>query len=397
MGRAAPDCPVGAGVQHHVVLKTPPATSVADAPKIYSSISKLATVSQAPFSASPLATVAHTAPNPTKTRGEMKTMAIHHPDVSPQMSIRKKTSWKVAAAATTPSIAVAIRRLKNGARSTGSGRREPTLIFMLPQYRPAAAAVGDDRPLRARFAARYCADMEQVAESLYRLGRKHHNFYLIVEGGRATVIDAGGSRELPLLEAGLAALGLALDDVEALLITHAHTDHIGFARQVSRRGISVKVHEAEAAYAMDGAAGTQVGVADLPMWKPRAIVFVFEMIRAGAHRGYRLKDVETVADGDRLDLPGRPRVVGTPGHTAGHASYLIEDRRALCAGDALVTDGLIRPRAGPQLLPEMFHTDPEKAAESLQRLVELEADLVLPGHGDPWRGSLADAVAQARQ
>ena len=167
--------------------------------------------------------------------------------------------------------------------------------------------------------------MEQVAEGLYRLGRKHHNFYLIVEGGQATVVDAGGSRELPLLEAGLAALDLTLDRVEAVLITHAHTDHIGFARRVSERGVSVKVHEAEAAYAMDGSAGSQVGTTDFPLWKPRAIVFLAEMIRAGAHRAYRLSNVETVTDGERLDLPGRPRVVATPGHTAGHASYLLEN------------------------------------------------------------------------
>jgi glyoxylase-like metal-dependent hydrolase (beta-lactamase superfamily II) len=37
-----------------------------------------------------------------------------------------------------------------------------------------------------------------------------------------------------------------------------------------------------------------------------------------------------------------------------------------------------------------------QASESLARLEELEADVLLPGHGDPWTGSPADAVAQAR-
>ncbi len=237
--------------------------------------------------------------------------------------------------------------------------------------------------------------MEQVAENVFRLGRKHHNFYLLVEGGRATVVDAGGSRELPLLETALAAVGLNLDAVEALLITHAHTDHIGFARLVAKRGISIKVHENEAAYAIDGSAGSQIAVFELPLWKTRAIVFLAEMVRAGAHRGYRLRDVETVVDGDRLDLPGRPLVVATPGHTAGHASYLFDDRKVLCSGDALVTDGLISGGAGPQLLPEIFHANSEQAADSLQILARLDADVVLPGHGLPWRGSVADAVKRA--
>jgi glyoxylase-like metal-dependent hydrolase (beta-lactamase superfamily II) len=237
--------------------------------------------------------------------------------------------------------------------------------------------------------------MEQVAEGLYRLGRKHHNFYLLAKGGRATVVDAGGSRELPLLEAALTALGLTLDAVEALLITHAHTDHIGFARLLEKQGISVRVHEDEAAYAMDGSAGSQIGPTDVPLWKPRVIAFIAEMMRSGADRGYRLKNVEMLSDGDQLDLPGRPQVIATPGHTAGHASYLFAEKKALCAGDVLVTDGLVRGGFGPQLLPDKFHHDMAMVRESLERLAGLEAELLLPGHGAPWRGSMADAVQRA--
>ena len=237
--------------------------------------------------------------------------------------------------------------------------------------------------------------MEQVAEGLYRLGRRHHNFYLYVEGGRATVVDAGGSRELPMLEAALTALGLSLDAVEALLITHAHTDHIGFARLLEKQGVSVRVHEDEAAYAMDGAAGSQIGPTDLPLWKPRCVAFIAEMMRAGADRGYRLKNVETLSDGDQLDLPGQPTVIATPGHTAGHASYLFGGKKALCAGDVLATDGLVRGGFGPQLLPDKFHHDVAMVRASLDRLSGLEAELLLPGHGPPWRGPIEDAVERA--
>lgn len=238
--------------------------------------------------------------------------------------------------------------------------------------------------------------MEQVAAGVYRLGRRLHNFYLLSEGGKATVVDTGGSRELPLLEAGLASVGLTLDDVEAVLITHAHTDHLGSAGRISNRGVPVKVHEDEAAYARDNSAGSQVGTTDLPLWNPRAYVFLFEMIRAGAHRSYRVQNVETVTDGERLDLPGRPRVIATPGHTNGHAGYLFETYRVLCSGDALVTDGLISRRAGPQLMDRRFHADPDRARASLNKLAGLAADLILPGHGPPWQGSPAEAVEFAK-
>lgn len=238
--------------------------------------------------------------------------------------------------------------------------------------------------------------MIEVTRGIHRLGGKRHNFYLVAEGGRATVIDSGGSRELPALESGLASLGLGLDAVEAILITHAHTDHIGFARRASERGISVRAHEGEVGYVRDRSQGSQIGPRDVPLWSPRIWLFLAEMIRSGAERGYPVPNVEAVRDGEVLDLPGRPRVVATPGHTAGHASYYLEDRKVVFSGDALVTMDLLSRSRGPLLLPEVFHHDAALAAESLDRLEALDAEVLLPGHGDVWHGDVAEAVAAAR-
>lgn len=70
--------------------------------------------------------------------------------------------------------------------------------------------------------------MRDITPGIHRLGSSHHNFYVITEGGKATVIDAGCSKEWPKLVEGLTAIGLALNDVEAIIVTHAHADHIGF-------------------------------------------------------------------------------------------------------------------------------------------------------------------------
>jgi glyoxylase-like metal-dependent hydrolase (beta-lactamase superfamily II) len=63
-------------------------------------------------------------------------------------------------------------------------------------------------------------------------------------------------------------------------------------------------------------------------------------------------------------------------------------------GDALVTAHAVLLGRGPQVLPAFFnHGDPVPALAALEAL---DADLVLPGHGEPLRRPIAEAVAEAR-
>ena len=105
--------------------------------------------------------------------------------------------------------------------------------------------------------------------------------------------------------------------------------------------------------------------------------------------------VRTYGDGERLDVPGRPRVISTPGHTYGHSSLLFEDRGALLAGDAFVTLDPYTGRSGPCLVAGAATADSTMAMASLERLAGLDADVALTGHGEPWHGSLREAVDHA--
>jgi len=95
-------------------------------------------------------------------------------------------------------------------------------------------------------------------------------------------------------------------------------------------------------------------------------------------------------------VPGRPRVVYTPGHTFGHCSFHLPDRDAVVAGDALVTLNVYTGGRGPELMPRGSTADSAQAQRSLDRLEETGASTLLPGHGEPWHDGVDEAARRAR-
>jgi glyoxylase-like metal-dependent hydrolase (beta-lactamase superfamily II) len=238
--------------------------------------------------------------------------------------------------------------------------------------------------------------MHQVGDGIYRLGTAIHNFYVITKGGKATVIDAGCSKELPKLEQGLASIGMKRDDVEAIILTHAHTDHIGFAAEANAAGTEVRTSEIVGPIATGDQVGNELKIRQLPLWKLGTWKFLTGLLKVGVMNAPRVETVATFEDGDVLDLPGSPRVVYSPGHTIGHACFYLPQTKTLLTGDALVTrDVLNHCDSAPQLMPCVFHTDPAQARASLHILRALDTELVLPGHGSPYHGQIAEAAEAA--
>jgi glyoxylase-like metal-dependent hydrolase (beta-lactamase superfamily II) len=186
--------------------------------------------------------------------------------------------------------------------------------------------------------------------------------------------------------------------VEAVVLTHAHADHVGVAEMLRREtGARVFVHADDEQLATTGKAIGKNEGPFLPYLRHAAAwKLLWELGRNGALRVRAIHDVTTFTDGEQLDVPGRPRVVQTPGHTPGHCALVFSESGVVFVGDALCTYNPLTGTRGPQLMPKAFTRNLHQANTSLDRLAEVEAANVLPGHGEPWTDGAKAAAEQAR-
>jgi glyoxylase-like metal-dependent hydrolase (beta-lactamase superfamily II) len=238
----------------------------------------------------------------------------------------------------------------------------------------------------------------QLAPGIHRLGNEYVNCYLLEEGNDLTLVDGGFPAFRHQLDHYLQERGRSVKDISAIILTHAHSDHVGMVESVRRAsGATVHVHAADEVMARTGKSHEREGNM-LPYLRYPALYKLF--LVAGRNGGARAPDIEALEtfDGEQdLDVPGRPRVIPTPGHSPGHVAFHLPEQGVLIAGDALCTYNPLTGKYGPQLMPKAFAADSGQALASLAALERIDATLTLFGHGEPWTAPPRDAVAQARE
>ena len=105
--------------------------------------------------------------------------------------------------------------------------------------------------------------------------------------------------------------------------------------------------------------------------------------------------LQTIADGDVLDVPGSPGIIHTPGHTPGRVAAHVPAVDVLFAGDTMTTRNVLTGVTGPG--PAPLTLDPAQALASLDRVEGVDATWVLPGHGPAWDGGVPEAVRLIRE
>jgi glyoxylase-like metal-dependent hydrolase (beta-lactamase superfamily II) len=237
-----------------------------------------------------------------------------------------------------------------------------------------------------------------AADGVHRVEDAYVNWYLVEEDGRLTVVDAGHPRSWSSLAEVLRRIRRTTSDIEALVLTHGHFDHMGFVRRAQGElGIPVLAHERELPvvshpWRYDHERSRLPYLARYSGFR-RAFA---AMGAAGALWVRGTDEVTTYASGERLDAPGRPLVLATHGHTHGHCSLQLPERGTVIAGDALVTFNPYTGGHGPQIVSGAATADSAEALAALDALAGTGAETLLPGHGRPWTEGAAAAVERAR-
>lgn len=201
-------------------------------------------------------------------------------------------------------------------------------------------------------------------------------------------LDAGQPRKGRAFLAGLNAARIQPSDVGLILLTHAHWDHMGSARDLKEiTGAPLAVHHREAAWVEHGNPPLPPGVT---LWGKLFMAIhrpLMPFINVPAARVDRLLD-DSVASLEEFGIPGL--VVPTPGHSPGSVSVVLE------SGEAFVGD-LAMNRFPLRLSPGLpiFADDPRQVVESWQRLLQHDVSTVYPAHGESFSADIMRAALDA--
>jgi glyoxylase-like metal-dependent hydrolase (beta-lactamase superfamily II) len=220
----------------------------------------------------------------------------------------------------------------------------------------------------------------ELAPGVWRIpliGDLVNGFMLRDDDGQVTLIDMGVGSSGKKIVAALRSIGSDPSDVTRLMLTHCHPDHAGGTAYMSKEtGLPVDVHADDAEYVRSGTLPdtdptSRVGRLFRKLPEPK-----MEKVPVG----------EELTDGQVVPFAGGIRVIHTPGHSPGHASYLHEDSGTLITGDAIFN---VLGRRWPM---KFLCTNFAMTKQTAHRLGELEYSVAAFTHGPEIREQPREAI-----
>lgn len=196
--------------------------------------------------------------------------------------------------------------------------------------------------------------------------------YLIKGAYKNVLIDSGADRNFPMLKEGLVDIGLKVKDVDILINTHEHSDHIGANRYFEEYALIAAYRLAASKMVVGDTYVTMYRANDLNEIPQRVHLWLENMTR--------------------IDLGNYSlRVLHTPGHTSGSICLYETNQHLLFSADTLFAGGALSYIAESGSVGDYL--------DSLHRLAAFRIVEVFPGHGrasTEAEDDIARAIANAR-
>jgi glyoxylase-like metal-dependent hydrolase (beta-lactamase superfamily II) len=220
---------------------------------------------------------------------------------------------------------------------------------------------------------------------------RHVNVYLLRDQDGFTLIDTGLQTEesRQTLREKLGALQAPVERIRRILITHIHPDHFGLAGELRElSGAQLVIHRLEVSLMEPRYARAEDLVHDVADWLskngvPAAEAEYLKTASMAAREFVKVVEPDLLLEGaERLPIAGEElEAIWTPGHSPGHCCFFWPARRLLFSGDHLLPK--ISPNIG--LHPQSGANPLDDYLDSLSRIDQLDVDLVLPAHGEPFQ------------
>ncbi len=220
---------------------------------------------------------------------------------------------------------------------------------------------------------------EQILPTVYRIGMGYVSAYLIAQD-EVTIIDSGLPKRQETILKAVREAGRKPEEVKHVAITHHHADHSGsLAALIASTGARAYLHPLDAPIVRgeQPAPGPNREILAGRLLGPLMARFTPKLVPVDA--------VEETNHGDDVPAAGGMKAVHTPGHTAGHLSYLWpHNGGVLFAGDAAAHVLGLGPPVG--IVGGIFTEDMAAAKDSFRKLAAFEFDIACFGHGGVIKG-----------
>jgi glyoxylase-like metal-dependent hydrolase (beta-lactamase superfamily II) len=208
--------------------------------------------------------------------------------------------------------------------------------------------------------------------------------YLWCDADELTLIDTGVAGSGAAIAEAVRSLGRSPAELRRVVLTHFHQDHSGSAAEIRAwGGVQVLAHRLDAPVVRGETPGPAPVLTDAPEWEQQLFASLPVLPQAPPVAVDR-----ELEHGDTIAFGGGARVVAVPGHTDGSIAIHLPDHGVVFTGDALAN-------VGGRVTLGVFNLDRARAAGSLRRIAELDADTACFGHGEPIVGDAASSLRTA--